>query len=131
VVVVRVRHRRDAAYLDAERRQSLVLLGRLVVGHDDHRAIPARETQVRERDARVAGRALDHRAARLEATAAFGVLDDGAGCAILHGPARVHELGLAEDLAARRARRAIETDQRGVADGAGETVDDAHGRMFA
>jgi hypothetical protein len=131
VVLVGVGHGGHAPHLDAERRQRLVLLGRLVVRHDDQRAVTAREAQVRERDARIAGRALDHRAARLEATAALGILDDGAGRAILDGPARIHELGLAEDLATRRPRGTVEADQRGVADGAGETFDDAHPWMFA
>ena len=46
----------------------------------------------------------------------LGVADDEQRRAVLHRLAGVHELGLAEDLAAGLFRRALQPDQRRVAD---------------
>src|SRR6185295_9307394 len=98
----------------------LVFLRRLVVRHHDDAAVAARVADVGEADARVAGRAFDDGAARLELAAFLGRLDDAARGAILDRAARIHELGLAEDLAAGLITQRAEADERGVADGAGE-----------
>ena len=71
---------------------------------------------MREPDAGIAGRAFDDRAARLEAAAALGVVDDGTRRAILHRAAGIHEFGLAENLAAGLVAETIQADQRRIAD---------------
>jgi hypothetical protein len=126
VVRVAVRHRLDAQHLGAERLDHLVLLGRLIVGHHDHELVTARVADVSEPDAGIARRTLDDGAAGQEPPAALGVIDDGARSAVFHRAAGIHELGLAEDLAARQLAEMVEPDQRSVADCIGEAVADAH-----
>ncbi len=106
-------------HLRAERAQQPLLLRRLVVGHHDHAAIPARVAKVRKPDAGVAGRTLDQRAARRQQPLALERVEDALGRAVLHRAARVQELRLAENLAARLVAERVETNERRVADGAG------------
>ncbi|KAJ0162558.1 hypothetical protein CTA2_4379, partial [Colletotrichum tanaceti] len=121
VVVVRVleRHGGHGVDLGAQQPQQVDLALGLRVGHVDDELVALGAAHVREADARVAGGALDDGAAGLEEPALLGVLDDVERRAILDRAARVHELGLAEDLAARLGREAVEADEGGVADGCG------------
>ena len=64
----------------------------------------------------------------LQLAAALGVQHDGACGAVLDRAARIHELGLAEDLAAGFLAHAAQAHQRRVADRAGKAVDDTHAR---
>jgi hypothetical protein len=112
--------------LRPQRFDDLVLLRRLVVGHHDHASIAARIAHMREPDAGVAGRALDHGAAGLQPSATLGVQNYPLGRAILDGTTRIHEFSLAEDFAARLFAQAAQTNQRGVADRARKPVTYAH-----
>ena len=69
-----------------------------------------------ETDTGIAGRALDNHAARLERAVGDRLADDIERRAVLHGTARIEEFGLAEDFTAGRIGRAIEPDQRRLAD---------------
>ena len=68
-------------------------------------------------DAGIAGRAFDDHAAGPQQAALLGVADDEQRGAVLDRLAGIHELGLAEDVAAGRLRRGLQPDQRRVADG--------------
>ena len=100
-----------------------------VFGDDDQRAIAARVGDQRQADAGVAGGALDHEPAGLQVAALLGLQDHLAAGAVLDRAAGVHELGLAENGAAGRGRRAFELDQRRVADGFDDAVADLHGDL--
>ena len=54
--------------------------------------------------------------AGLEQSSGLGIADDEEPRAVLHRLAGIHELGLAEDLAARLLGRALQPDQRRIAD---------------
>ena len=56
-----------------------------------------------------------------ELAAAFRIPDDAQRCPVLDRAAGVHELGLAEDLAARGVGEMIEPDQRSIADAVHES----------
>jgi hypothetical protein len=98
-------------HLGAEHAQEVHLLLRLVVGDHDHAAVAARGADVREPDAGVARRALDHRAAGLERAAPLGVSHDVERRAVLDRAAGIQEFRLAEDLAAGFARELLEPDE--------------------
>ena len=80
-----------------------------------------------ETDAGVAGGALDERAARPQRAVALGRLEDGARGAILDRAAGVHELGLAEDLAAGLVAEFAEPDQGRPANRARKACAYGHG----
>ena len=126
MIRVGIRHGLDDLEARAERPDRVVLVGRLVVGHHDQAAVAARKADVREADAGVAGRAIDHGAARGERAAALGILDQAARGAILDRAARVHELGLAEDVATGLAAERLEPDQRRIADRVDESLPEVH-----
>jgi hypothetical protein len=106
--------------------QHVDLLAALRLRNDDDGAIAPRIADERETDAGVAGRALDHRAARLQAPRIQRITNDEERRAVLHRLAGIHELGLAEDRAAGLLGRALELDQRGVADRLDDAVADGH-----
>ena len=112
-----VGHGRHLDQFGAEQAQHVLLFLRLRLGDDDDGAVAERVGDQAEADAGVAGRALDDDAARPQRAARHRVADDGERGAVLDRAAGVHELGLAEDLAARRLRRRAQADQRRVADG--------------
>ena len=116
VVGVLVRHRRHLDQLGAEQSDRVLLLLALRIGNDDHGAVAERLGDQRQADAGIAGRALDDDAARLQQPALFGVADDEQAGAVLDRLARIHELGLAQDLAAGFFRGLVEADQGRVAD---------------
>ena len=126
VVRVGIRHRRHLDQLGAAQPQHVLLFLALGVGDDDERAIAACARHQRKPDAGIAGGRLDHKPARLEVPALLRLQDHLFGRAILHGLARVHELGFAQDGAAGRLRRAPEPEQRRVADGFNNSVADGH-----
>src|SRR5439155_3255315 len=66
-------------------------------------------------------------ACRGELSAALGLQHDRARRAVLDRAAGIHELGLAEDVAARLFTHAPEPDERGVADRADEAAHGAAG----
>jgi len=112
LVRVAVGNRGDLVHLGAEHLEKPVLLRGLVVRHHDDAAIAARVADVREPDAGVASGALDDDSARTQFPTPLGILDDGKRGAVLHRAARIHELGLAEDLAAGLLAQAPEPDER-------------------
>ena len=115
--------------LGAGKPEHVLLLVGLRVGDDDDRLQPKRVADEGKPDAGIAGRAFHHRAARLKAPRVERVADDEERGAVLHRLAWVHELGLAEDQAARLFRGALELDQRGVADRLDDAVTVMHGKV--
>src|SRR6478672_9809976 len=79
-----------------------------------------------ERDAGVAGRRLDDRAARLELAARLGRVDDGDPDAVLDGVGGVVELELGGNGRRRSIRDLVEAHERRVADQLGHVVVDRH-----
>ena len=120
VVGIAVGHRRHLDHLGAEHAQRVLLLLRLRVGNDDHRAQAERVAEHGEADAGVAGGAFDHRAARPQRAARHGLRDDAERGAIFDRGAGVHELGLAEDGAAGFLGGAAKLDEGRAADGGGD-----------
>ncbi len=100
----------------------------LSLGDDDHGVKSHRIADQGEPDPGVAGRALDDDAARLELALLDRVQDDEQSGAILDRLAGIHELGFAENVAARRRRDAFELDQRRVADRLDDSVAELHRR---
>ena len=92
------------------------------------RAVAERVGDQRQADAGVAGRAFDDHAARPQQPARFGVAHDVQRGAVLHRPARVEELALAEDLAAGLLGGLAQAHQRRVADQIDEAAAHLHGR---
>ena len=90
------------------------------------RAIAARIGDEREPDAGIAGGRLDHEPAGLEFAALLGFEDHLTAGAVLHRLAGIHEFGLAENGAAGQRGRALQLDQRRVADGVDDAVADVH-----
>ena len=78
----------------------LILLGGLVVRHDDDAPVAAGIADVREADACVARGSLHDRTAGLERSASLRIEHDPFGGTVLDRPPGIHEFGLAEDLAA-------------------------------
>ena len=112
-------------HLGAQRLQVQHLLRRHLVGHHQHHAVALGARHQRQAQARVAGRRLDHRAARLEPAVALGGLDHRQADAVLDRAAGVLRLQLEEQLAAAGVELR-DLDQRRVADevehgGAGRT----------
>ena len=116
VAGIAIRLGRHQAQIGADHAQEVDLLLALRLRHHDDAAIAARVADQREADAGVAGGALDDGAAGLQHAALLGVGDDVEAGAILHRAARVHELGLAQDVAAGGLRGAAQPDQRRLAD---------------
>ena len=119
----------DGGHLDelgAAQPQGVLLLLALGLRDDDDAAEAERVADQREPDPGVAGGSLDDHAAGAQLALAHRVLDDEQPGAILDRLARVHELGLAENLAARLLGRALEFDQRGIADGRNDAVTNLH-----
>jgi hypothetical protein len=93
----------------------------LGLGDDDHRLEAHRVADERETDAGIARRAFNDRATFAQQAALDGIAHDEQRSAVFHRLAGIEELGLAPDFAAREFGRAVQPDQRGVADG-GEDV---------
>ncbi|MNS94319.1 hypothetical protein D3C72_1285310 [compost metagenome] len=132
LVVVRIGvrlggHRAD---LGAEHAQPLHLFGRLRIGYHDDAAVAARRAQVGQADAGIAGGPLDHGTPRLQQPALFGIADDVQRRAVLDRAARIEEFRLAVDIAAGLGAQPRQPDQRGVANGAGESVPDFHDALL-
>src|SRR6185312_13182676 len=106
----------DLVDFGTEHLEEPVLLRRLVVRHHDDAAVTARVADVRETDSRVAGGALDDDTARAQLTAFLGIDDDRERCAVFDRAARIHEFGLAEDLAPGLLAQASEPDEGCVTD---------------
>src|SRR5262245_15114118 len=131
VVGVLVRDCRDLDQIGAGEPQHVLLLGRLGLGDHDDGLKPKRIANESQPDTRIAGGALDHSATRLQPARIQRVADDEQRRAVLDRLAGIHELGLAEDGAAGLFRRALELDQRRVANRLNDTVAGTHGRAFA
>src|SRR5262249_41476159 len=116
VAGIAVGNRGHLTELGAAKAERVLLFLALRLGDHDQRAVAAHVSDQRETDAGVAGRALDDEAARLEYAALLRVEEDVQGGSVLHRAARVHELGLAEDRAARLLRSSAQPDQRRVPD---------------
>ncbi|MNT46401.1 hypothetical protein D3C72_1830390 [compost metagenome] len=104
-----------------------LLLVRLAARHDDDDRVAQGRPDQGQTDAGVARRALDNDAAGLQRAGRPRLADDAERSAVLDRPADIHELGLAEDLAARQLRRALQAHQRRIADQAENIRRDDHG----
>ena len=122
IVRVRIGRRRHFDELGTGEAQHVLLFLALGLGDHDHRLEAHRGPDQREPDAGIASRALDDGPARLQLAARDGVADDEQRGAILDRLARVHELGLAEDVAARRLGDGLEPHEGGIADEPGKIV---------
>eukprot|EP00428_Durinskia_dybowskii_P003288 CAMPEP_0170287060 /NCGR_PEP_ID=MMETSP0116_2-20130129/43582_1 /TAXON_ID=400756 /ORGANISM="Durinskia baltica, Strain CSIRO CS-38" /LENGTH=171 /DNA_ID=CAMNT_0010538467 /DNA_START=73 /DNA_END=588 /DNA_ORIENTATION=- len=89
--------------------------------HRGDEAVAALGAEHGQGDARVPARGLHDRAARPQLPPALRVMDGGQGEPVLQGAARVEVLALYIEVHARR-RQAVDPDDRGVADGAGDVV---------
>jgi hypothetical protein len=98
---------------------------------NDGASVAARLGDHGQADAGVAGRAFDDAAAGPQQPPGLGVAHHVEGRAVLHGLPRVHELGLAEYLAAGQFTGAIEADDRRIADGVQDGSGDGHGRYLS
>ena len=116
VAGIAIRLGRHQPQIGADHAQEILLLLALRLRHHDDAAIAAGIADQRQADAGIAGRALDDRAARLQRAALLRILDDRQRRAVLDRAAGIHELGLAQDLAAGRLRGAAQPDQRRIAD---------------
>ena len=104
--------------------QEGLLLGRLLIGHDEDAAVAFECRGDGQAVAGVTARRLDDRAARLEEAGSLGGLDHGQSDAVLDRAARVEHLQLGQDerLPIRRpddiqvTRDTGQSDQRRVAD---------------
>jgi hypothetical protein len=112
VVRVLVGHGRHLDQFGAEQAQRVLLFLALRVGDDDDGAVAQRLGDHGQADAGIAGGALDDDAAGPEQALLLGVADDEQPGAVLHRLAGIHELGLAEDLAAGRFGSLAQADQR-------------------
>lgn len=70
---------------------------------------------MRQTNTGVSGRALHNGATGLQETLLFRILDDEQRRAVLDAASGVLEFGFAEDVAAGFFRKALQTDQRSVA----------------
>ena len=128
VVRVGVGRRRHLDKLGAAQPNHVLLFLALRFGDDDQRAVSPRIGHERKADAGIAGGCLDDQAAGAQLAALFRLKDHLPAGAVLHRAARVHELGFAEDRAARRLRCALQLDERRVADCFNNAVADLHAR---
>ena len=95
--ILRVDVCRAHDHLGTERLQRVDLLLRLLVRRREDAAIALDRRNDGQAHAGVAGRPLDDGAARLELTAALGILDHAEGDAVLDRVARVEGLDLGQD----------------------------------
>ncbi len=114
------------AQLRAQGLDDLIFLRGLIVRHDDDALVAARVAHMREPDAGVAGSALHDRAFWLEHAAPFGIEHDPLGRTVLDRASRIHEFGLAENLAAGLLAEGLEPNERCAADRPGEAVRHCH-----
>ena len=131
LIRIAVGHGGHLAQLRPQSLDDLIFLGRLIVGHDDDASIAARIADMRQADTRVARGALDHGTTRFQESAPLGVQNDPLRRAILHRTAGIHELGFAQDLAARLFAQAAQANQRGVADRIRKPVTNSHPWSFS
>ena len=104
--------------LGAECLERVDLFLRLLVGRREDALVALDDRGDGEPHAGVAGRAFDDRAAGLEQTGAFGVLDHPHGHAVFDRIAGVERFELGDDRRAdHAARQRIDTHHRGLADG--------------
>src|SRR5690242_8805554 len=85
---------------------------------------------MRKTDARVARRALDDGAARLQRAAQLGIANDVERRAILHRSARIHEFRLAQDLAARFRAELRQPDKRCATHAVDEALSHVHAPLL-
>ena len=118
--------------LGAVRLQQQAALDRHRRRHREDDAVAAGRADHRERDAGVAARGLDDRAAGLELAGCLGGVDDRDAQAVLDARGGVVELELRQHVAADALRDAVQAHQRGVAEGRGDVgVDAGHVGPFA
>jgi hypothetical protein len=126
LVGIAVGHRGHLAQLRSQCLDNLVLLGGLVVRHDDDAAISARVAHVGKPDTGVARGPLDHRPAGLQHAPPLGIQHDPLGSPVLHGTAGIHEFRFTKDLAAGFLAQSLEANQRRVTDRADESIAQSH-----
>ena len=131
VVRVGVGRRGHFDQLGPDHPQHVFLFLRLGVGDDDHAAESERRGDHADADAGVAGRAFDDDPSGLQHPARHRVAHDREGGAVLDRAAGVHELGLAEDRAARRRRRGPQLDERRISDGFDDGRAERHAHLVA
>ena len=102
-------------HLGTQRLQVQHLLGRHLVGHDQHHAVALGARDQGQAEPGVAGGRFDHRAARLQAAVALGGVDHREADAVLDGAAGVLAFEFHEQ-PARASVEMCELDHRRVAD---------------
>ncbi len=123
VVRVSVGHGRNFDQLGSQHPERIFLFLALGFRDYDHRTIAQRLGNHGQADARIPCRPFDNDAARPQKPSLFCIADDEEPGTILHRLPRIHEFGLAENLAACFLRGPLQADQRGIADG-------IHNRVF-
>ncbi len=124
----------DGGHFDefgAQLADGVLLLLALGHGDDDHGAEahgPGHDSQA---DAGISGGSFDDGAAGLQVALGDGIPDDEQGGAVFHRLAGIHELGLAQNGAAREFRGLSQADEGGIADGGNDVVLDIHGKLRA
>src|SRR5918995_2034269 len=121
------RFRRDGRRRDydlgAVRAQERDLLLAHLVRHHEDALVAADRRRDGETMARVAGRRLDDRAARLQLVGPLGNLDHPKADPVLHAPAGVQHLELRQDGRAKAAGDLVQADERRLAHGIQERVE--------
>ena len=128
VVRIAIGNSRHLDQLGTEKPERVLLFLALGFGDDDHGPKSHRISDHGKADARVASRALDDDSTRLQLSAGDRILDDEKRGAILHRLSGIHELGFAEDLAARECRGSFQANERRIANGGDHVGADLHGR---
>ena len=120
-MIRRHRRRRDD-HLGAERLEQAHFFLRHLVRHREDALVALERRGDRQSDAGVAARALDDRAARLEASLALRLLDDRHADAVLDRAAGIEDLRLRVHRRANAARHSVEADERRPPDRAEDVV---------
>src|SRR5450759_305505 len=113
--------------LGTERPQQRATLLREALREHDDRLVATSCGDPGERDAGVAGRALDDGAARLQGAVRLRGVDDRDADAVLHARSRVEVLELRQNDRLRVPIQAIDLDERGAADQLGRVLVVSHG----
>ena len=126
VVGVFVRCRRHLDQISPGEPQHVLLFLALRLGDHNDGFEPHRRADQGQPDPSITCRALDNRATRFQVATRDRIADDIERRAVFHRLARVHELGLTQNLATCLIAELVETDQRGIADCLGQILMDGH-----
>ena len=101
--------------LAAEGAHQASFFDRELLWHHQHDTVSETPSNHGQREPGVAGRCLDHGAARFQAPVVLRPADESEADAILDGEARVEALELGPDLSPVRILELLETEERGLA----------------